>query len=400
VGLVGIVGNVVKHLEVHHATDFAIAFVCLVLGGSLAWVIAMVHHHENVMLMDAPAKDQGASQQITEHDQVVENKDTDPQPNFVNDTTSPSAAASAQNIASSKSKFNTTRLEYLSTKPWPGIVTDFERERQQKAITKLNEMRQVMQTWLDHEKSSDEQFKSIVLDDVTLCRFLRARDSNVKAASEMLIAHYEWRKSSSLLDTTKPLCPLCIKDPLQHCYFFIGHDCYNRAVMYSCSARAKHIGSKEGIFHIVTEIEEFLNDDQGCSQIVWIVDFRGFQTRHANPDLGRLSASLFQANFPERLGQIVLLDFPFIFTVFLRIITPFLDPVTKAKICVLTREDDQTRYYTDHWDEKMVEFLTKTRKLEAAPGSFPANSEIQSRYHNLVSSGRSSASTGGERRAG
>jgi CRAL/TRIO domain len=95
--------------------------------------------------------------------------------------------------------------------------------------------------------------------------------------------------------------------------------------MYSCSARAGVVSDAEAsVMHIVSEMDYHLNDEKGCAQIVWVVDFAGFRAKHANPDLGRVSVNLFQQLYPERLGQLVLLDFPWLFNVFYKIISPLL----------------------------------------------------------------------------
>jgi hypothetical protein len=184
---------------------------------------------------------------------------------------------------------------------WPGVRTAFEQMRQQKALAGLDELRSLMMDWLQAQKRvhPGEAYLHTIgaFDDVTLCRFLRARDGDVLAAKKQLVGHLEWRQAHKLpgLALSRVRCALCERDASTHCYFFMGHDIFRRAVMYSNSARATHMGANESIWHIVTEIENELDDVNGVAQLVWVVDFNGFQAKHSNPELGRLAAGLFQA---------------------------------------------------------------------------------------------------------
>jgi hypothetical protein len=197
----------------------------------------------------------------------------------------------------------------------------------------------------------------------------------------MIRATIEWRRKKKLL-TERVICTIC-RDvhPRSHAYFFIGYDVYDRAVMYSCSARAiEQRDAESGMFHMVTEMEQMLDDSKGVAQIVWIVDFTGFSSTHADPRLGRAAAHLFQQVYPERLGQLVLLGFPLVFSIFFKIIAPLLDPVTRNKIIILRSQEDRQRYYHEHWTQDMISWMQQIEYMPARPGLFPTSETIYSRY--------------------
>ena len=252
---------------------------------------------------------------------------------------------------------------------WPGVVSDMEVARQVRAAAGLPAMRAKMHDWAKAQADGEAALARF-LDDVTLCRFLRARDGNVDKAADMLTQHLVWRRGQGMLAREPVRCALCASDPLQHAYCCIGEDVHRRAVMYSCSARAKDT-STAGVTHMIALVEQTLDDAKALSQIVWVVDFAGFKAVHANPQLGALSAHLFQNNFPERLGAVVLLDFPLLFRIFFKAVTPFLDPVTRSKVLVLHSDKEQRAYFDAHWTPQMAEWILATRKLPAAPGSYP-----------------------------
>jgi len=66
---------------------------------------------------------------------------------------------------------------------------------------------------------------------------------------------------------------------------------------------------------------------------VVIMDFEGYSMLNAPPmKTSRATLSILQDHYPERLHQFVLLNSPWLFHAFFKAISPFIDPVTKAKI--------------------------------------------------------------------
>ena len=274
--------------------------------------------------------------------------------------------------------FESKREAYRQARIVPGVspFSDFDKHRQSLAEAGLPRLR----TLIEKEYGENPEVREF-LTDIACYRFLRARDGNAEAAMIMIRATVTWRKKNNLFDG-RPLCPVCsTKDPKSHAYFCIGYDYQDRAVMYSCSARA--VDQKDvwgGIFHMVTEIEHAFDDSKGVAQIVWIVDFNGFTARHANPENGRQAAHLFQQVYPERLGQLVLLDFPWVFGIFYKIVSPLLDPVTRNKILILRTEQERRNYFVSTCPPELVDWMEEVQHLPPVPGLFQESKSIKSRY--------------------
>jgi len=274
--------------------------------------------------------------------------------------------------------FEARREAYRRTLVVPGVtrLSDFDMRRQRLAENSLSELRTLI-----NKEYGDDQAVLKFLTNTACYRFLRAREGNAEAAMRMIRTTVEWRRKNDMFNR-KPECAVCMEqEPRAHAYFCMGTDVRDRAVMYSCSARAVDQKSVEaGMFHMVCEMEHFLNDDTGVAQIVWVVDFNGFKARHSNPELGRQSVTLFQQVYPERLGQLVLLDFPWLFSVFFKIVAPLIDPVTRSKITILRTPAEQEKYFEENWSPAMVSWIRQALRMPAGPGIYPESDTIRGRY--------------------
>ena len=281
-------------------------------------------------------------------------------------------------VAKPLTEFERNREKYRNARIVPGVsgFSEFDKRRQGLAEKALPELRKLVEKEYQHDEAAMK-----FLTDYCLFRFLRAREGNADAAMVMIRTTINWRRKKNIL-SEKARCLICEqRDPKSHAYFCMGFDVQDRAVMYSCSARAVDQKDVEGgIFHMVAEMEHFFNDDDGVAQVVWIVDFSGFGAKHANPDNGRHAVHLFQQVYPERLGQLVLLDFPWIFSFFFKIVSPLLDPVTRNKILILRSGEERRKYYNDNWSPEMIAWMNEMSRLPAQPGVYPESKVIRSRH--------------------
>jgi hypothetical protein len=274
-------------------------------------------------------------------------------------------------------RFVEKREQFRKCRVVPGVLdnSEFDKRRQALAVKSLPRLRELIK----REYGKDKDVLHF-LTDMACYRFLRAREGNAEAAMKMIHATVQWRRKHDLFKQ-KARCIPCENQTKTHGFACIGYDTQDRAVCYSCSARAIDQRDIEaGVYHMVVEMEHRLNDETGVAQIVWIVDFSGFKTRHANPEYGRIAASVFQQVYPERLGQLVLLDFPWLFSVFYKMISPMLDPVTRNKIIILRTEDEQFKYFEENFSPDMVKWMKEVSKLPAQPALYPESSKIKPLY--------------------
>ncbi|CAK7336851.1 unnamed protein product [Dovyalis caffra] len=171
------------------------------------------------------------------------------------------------------------------------------------------------------------------VDDLTIGRFLRARDLDIEKGSSMLLKYLKWRRefvpngSISVSETPNEVA--------QNKMFLQGSDKKGRPITVILGAR--HVQSKGGL----EEFKRFVvyGLDKICSRMppgqekfIVIGDLQGWG--YANSDIhGYLGAlSILQDYYPERLAKVFLVHAPYIFWTVWRIVYPFIDNNTRKKI--------------------------------------------------------------------
>ncbi|KAG1676460.1 hypothetical protein FOA52_002280 [Chlamydomonas sp. UWO 241] len=80
----------------------------------------------------------------------------------------------------------------------------------------------------------------------------------------------------------------------------------------------------------------------GVESWVWLNDFIGFGLADCHPGLAMSFIELTGTHYPERLGQLIVLDAPSIMTPVWNMVRPFVDPATHKKIRFLPNDSDSS----------------------------------------------------------
>ncbi|KAL1809827.1 hypothetical protein ACET3Z_026817 [Daucus carota] len=172
------------------------------------------------------------------------------------------------------------------------------------------------------------------VDNLTLRRFLRARDHDIEKASTMFLKYQEWKRS--FIPNGHISVNEIQNEISQKKQFMQGFDKQGRpiTVLVGC----KHFQNKKGG---VDELKRFavFALEKLCSRMptgeekfVVIADLKGWG--YSNCDVrGMLGAlSILQDYYPERLGKLYIVHVPYIFMKVWKIVYPFIDNNTKKKI--------------------------------------------------------------------
>ncbi|XP_020233525.1 sec14 cytosolic factor [Cajanus cajan] len=191
-------------------------------------------------------------------------------------------------------------------------------------LTKISLLRPILQPL--HPSSKDE-------DDLTLRRFLRARELDVEKASAMFLKYLKWRHSFvpngsiSISDIPNELA--------QDKVFVQGHDKTGRPIFIVFGR--KHFQNKDGLDEFKRFVVYVLDKlcasmPPGQEKFVGIAELKGWG--YSNSDVrGYVSAlSILQDYYPERLGKLFIVNAPYIFMKVWQIVYPFIDNKTKKKI--------------------------------------------------------------------
>ncbi|KAK2973832.1 hypothetical protein RJ640_011760 [Escallonia rubra] len=184
----------------------------------------------------------------------------------------------------------------------------------------------IMRALVLREDPSSEE-----VDDLTLRRFLRARDLDIEKASTMFLKYLSWRRESIPKGS---IAPSEIPNELSHNKLFMqGADKIGRPIVVGFGARHKHTSLEEFKAFVTYSLEKICaRMPGGQEKFVCIGDLAGWG--YANSDIrGYLAAlSILQDCYPERLGKLFIVHVPYVFMTAWKVVYPFIDSKTKKKI--------------------------------------------------------------------
>ncbi|KAL5982133.1 hypothetical protein ACLOJK_016202 [Asimina triloba] len=200
---------------------------------------------------------------------------------------------------------------------------------------------------------------AIYCSDESISRYLRARNWNVKKATKMLKDTLKWRIECK---------PEEIRwDDIAHeaetgkIYRSDYVDKYGRTVLImrpSCQNTKSTTGQIRYLVYCMENAILNLPPDQ--EQMVWLIDFQGFNLSHISVKVTRETAHVLQDHYPERLGLAILYNPPKFFEPFWNVVKPFLEPKTYRKVKFVYSDDLNTK--------KIMEDLFNMEKLESTFG--------------------------------
>lgn len=166
-------------------------------------------------------------------------------------------------------------------------------------------------------------------DDWTLLRYLTARNFDGKKALKMLESSAQWRATNGV---DSWVCEACAADPNGHMMQFVGWDLSHRPVCFMSMRWGPD--RKEPIRHTVCAFNHLVKlMPVGVDQWVCITDFETYShLRDSSPRMASTVISTIQDHFPERLGLMILVNPPKIFSFLWKLISPVVDARTKSKV--------------------------------------------------------------------
>ncbi|XP_044494256.1 CRAL-TRIO domain-containing protein YKL091C-like isoform X2 [Mangifera indica] len=209
--------------------------------------------------------------------------------------------------------------------------TDSDRETEQaehlqgnvREQTKIQLMRALVE-------KQDPSSKDV--DDLTLRRFLRARDLDVEKGSAMFLKYMKWRRTfvpNGFISSSE-----IPNEIAQNKMFLQGFDKKGQPIGVVLGAR--HFQNKGGLDEfkrfVVYILDKLCERTTGEKKFVVIGDLKGWG--YANTDLRAYlgALSILQDYYPERLGKMFVVHAPYIFMAVWKIVYPFIDKNTRKKI--------------------------------------------------------------------
>ncbi|XP_044511265.1 phosphatidylinositol transfer protein 3-like [Mangifera indica] len=236
----------------------------------------------------------------------------------------------------------------IKQSPSNGCEKPFSSEEQQ---AKINEVRKLLGPLSTRS--------SIYCSDAAVSRYLTARNWNVKKATKMLKETLKWRAEYKPEEIRWD--EVAREAETGKIYRSNYVDKYGRTVLVMRPACKNSKSTKGQIRYLVYCMENAISNmlpDQ--EQMVWLIDFQGFNLSHISVKVTRETAHVLQDRYPERLGLAILYNPPKFFEPFWTVVKPFLEPKTQNKVKFV---------YSDDLDsKKIMEELFDMDKLESAFG--------------------------------
>ncbi|KAF2718925.1 CRAL/TRIO domain protein [Polychaeton citri CBS 116435] len=164
-----------------------------------------------------------------------------------------------------------------------------------------------------------------------LLRYLRATKWNTRQALTRLQSTLSWRREYGA-------------DNFSHEYISpenetgkqvqLGFDKDARPVLYLNPAKQNTKMSDRQIHHLCYMLDRTLDMlPAGQEKTCLVINFKGAGTGNV-PSMGQARAvlNILQGHNPERLGRALISELPWYVTTFFKVISPFIDPVTKEKM--------------------------------------------------------------------
>lgn len=224
-------------------------------------------------------------------------------------------------------------------------------------------------------KGMSEEGRAFLASDITLRRYLTAKQVDTKVAQEALLASIAWRDGFIRRPFT---CGPCTVDGRSHCFIPIGvHPELRMPIVYASQPRAADSGVETQLHHVVHTVEHLFETVPGVHHSwIWIVDFNGWGFSHAmQARVGITTGTVLSQHLPERLGLMILLNPPGVFDYFLAAVKPFMDARTMSKVKTLYADSpdkvSEALQSVYRIPEVEARWIGVASKMEAKPGNLP-----------------------------
>ncbi|KAJ9665713.1 Phosphatidylinositol transfer protein (PITP) [Coniosporium apollinis] len=170
-----------------------------------------------------------------------------------------------------------------------------------------------------------------------LLRYLRATKWVVPTAIQRLQQTLTWRREyglyASLPNHTQAPEYISVENETGK-QVVLGFDNDARPCLYLNPGKQNTAKSDRQLQHLVFMLERVVDlMPPGQETMALLINFKE-SSSGSNPSVGQGKATLaiLQGHYPERLGRALISDLPWYVTTFFKLISPFIDPITKSKM--------------------------------------------------------------------
>ncbi|RDL39552.1 uncharacterized protein BP5553_03892 [Venustampulla echinocandica] len=166
-----------------------------------------------------------------------------------------------------------------------------------------------------------------------LLRYLRATKWVTADAAKRLLGTLAWRREYGVEELTGDHISPENETGKQ---FLLGYDIAARPCHYLNPGRQNTEPSPRQVQHLVFMVERVIElMVPGQETLALLINFKASKSRsNTTPSisLGREVLNILQTHYPERLGRALIINVPWVVWGFFKLITPFIDPLTRDKL--------------------------------------------------------------------
>jgi len=205
--------------------------------------------------------------------------------------------------------------------------------------------------------------KKLFLDVPLLLRFLRARDFHIDDATTLLTNHIKWIVEKQPDSITESMIANELKTG--KLFWLPNKDKFGRNVLVFFAAL--HNPSERDINETMNYIIYVLNKGfanmpaNSDKQYLFLYDRLGFSRSHFDMDMLKTVGAVLPNQFPETVGNVIILRANWLFWILWKIVKPFMEPKTSHKLAICNSNEVK---------QKLLEYFDEDSLWEFYGGKF------------------------------
>lgn len=197
--------------------------------------------------------------------------------------------------------------------------------------------------------------------DMCLLRYLRARDWKIAKSVPMFTKTIEWRREFDV-ENIEPE-QLEIESETGKNYLAPIFDKFGRPVVVMSPGRQNTDTYDRQMQYTVFNMERAIrrmDESKGIEQMVLLFDLNGFSLSTRPPlSVSKQFLDILSNHYPERLGVAFIIDAPWLFSAFWKLIRPFVNKKTRDKIIFVSGNTDpkskKYQAFAEYFDMSQME---------------------------------------------
>jgi len=212
----------------------------------------------------------------------------------------------------------------------PITVTAHDQEKYNTMLQHFSDPSYQLKGEKEAEKTQLTEYEKYWLSQECLLRYLRATKGDVKSAITRLEATLAWRRSYGFYRADFP--EHVEPEGLTGKCLLLGYDVAGRPAVYLIPSKQNTESSERQLEYTFFIIECAIDlMGPGTENVALLINF-GDKGKSPPMWIARNMLGILQNHYPERLGKAFVINIPWYVDMFLKMIWPFVDPVTKTKV--------------------------------------------------------------------